>query len=153
MGVRGLVKLKVLAADRALLESATLFTDPASDRKLSIVLKNPLGVYWIAAVEGVADRNGAEALRGTTLWIDRDALPTIKAGEYYAADLIGLIAIDEHGAAIGRIVGVEDFGASPLLDIKPDGKPGFYLPFTRENVPGDPSEGRLAIRLPADVLR
>ena len=53
----------------------------------------------------------------------RSALPPLEEGEYYHADLIGLPCEDPDGAALGIVVGVENYGAGDLLEIeKPDGK-------------------------------
>ena len=49
--------------------------------------------------KGVNDRNAAEALTGTELFIDRAALPDEgDDGEFYHADLVGLAVRDETGA-------------------------------------------------------
>ncbi len=83
----------------------------------------------------ITDRNGAEALRGTELTAPRSALPPLQDGEYYHADLIGLIATSEAGDALGTVVAVENFGAGDILDIaKPDGK-RFMVPMTDAAVP------------------
>jgi 16S rRNA processing protein RimM len=152
-GVRGLVKVLVTAEDPALVETATVFKGEKSAETISLTLKNPVGKYWVADVAGVTDRDAALALRNTQLWIDRDALPDAGEGEYYAADLIGLKAVDEHGKEIGTIIAVPDFGASPLLEIKPEGKASFYLPFTAETVMEENLKGGfVVIRLPEGLL-
>lgn len=152
-GVRGLVKLKMMGDDPSLLETVPVFIGETSAQTLKLTLKNPLGANWVAVVEGVHERNAAEALRGTGLWIDRDTLPEIGADEYYAADLIGMTALGEDGADVGVIVAVENFGASPLLEIKPAGQPSFYLPFTSETVIGEDLDARvITVRLPEGLL-
>ena len=103
----------------------------------------------IARFTGVTDRNKAETLNGTDLYIARDRLPETDDGEFYHADLIGLLAIDTDGAETGRIVAVQDFGAGDLLEIKPDGTPSVFLPFTEEAVPEiDIAAGRVVIDPP-----
>ena len=44
----------------------------------------------IARIDGVADRDAAEALEGLRLYVPRAALPPTGPEEYYRADLIGL---------------------------------------------------------------
>src|SRR5690242_7621435 len=46
----------------------------------------------VVALEGVNDRNAAEALKGVELFVPRDALPKEDADEFYHADLVGLRA-------------------------------------------------------------
>ena len=89
----------------------------------------------IARLAGVADRNAAEALRGTVLSVPRAALPPLAEGEYYHADLIGLAAVTEAGAMLGEVVAVENFGAGDLIEIaRPDGR-RFMVPMRAEAVP------------------
>ena len=89
----------------------------------------------IARFAEVADRNQAEALRGTLLTVPRSALPPLEEGEYYYADLIGLAAVSDAGAALGTVVAVENFGAGDLLEIeRPDGK-RFMVPMREDAVP------------------
>lgn len=133
-GVKGLVKLRVLAEDETLL-SGDLFTSENGSETLHITLKNRMNKVWLAEVEGYTDKTAAEALRGTTLYLDRSALPEPDEDEYYYTDLIGMDVVDTGGQPIGKVIGLENFGASDLLDIKPKSGPSFYLPFTDEFVP------------------
>lgn len=76
----------------------------------------------IARLREVSDRNAAEALRGTALTVPRSALPPLGEGEYYHADLIGLAACSDSGAALGTVVAVANYGAGDLVEIeRPDG--------------------------------
>lgn len=132
-GVRGLVKLHVYA-DNLDLFDAPLFTGETGDATLCLTLKNAMKDHWLAEIENVADRTAAEKFRGTKLYVERDALPAPGKGEYYHVDLIGMTCIDETGAPVGEIIGIDNFGAGDLLDIKPPQGPSFYLPFTDETV-------------------
>lgn len=70
----------------------------------------------ICRVDGVADRNAAETLRGTELFISRDALPAAGANEYYQADLIGFDVVRD-GAKIGRVACFQNFGAGDIIEL------------------------------------
>ena len=146
-GVRGLVKIRCHADDPGLLETGPVFTSEGGDAALTIALKNPQKSHWIAEVSGVATRESAEALRGTKLYLARDALPEPDDGETYYIDLIGLIAQDaQQGTALGKIVSVQNFGAGDLLEIKPpDGSATFFVPYTAETVPHEPEDGVLRL--------
>lgn len=132
-GVKGLVKLRSYV-DNTDLFSAPVYTDEHDTKTLKINIKNPMKDHWLAEVEGYADRTAAESLRGTKLYINRDALPALDDGEHYSIDLIGMECIDENGQPIGTVIDVTNFGASDLLDIKPPGGPSFYLHYTDETV-------------------
>lgn len=128
-GIKGFVKVRSYAEDENLLE------EPLADESgkvFSLRLKNAIKGDWIAQIEGVNDRNAAETLRGTKLYINRAALPETDDGEYYIEDLKGLRVLDESGKEIGTLTGVENFGAGDLLDIKPMSGQSFYLPFTKD---------------------
>ena len=109
----------------------------------------------IAAFKGVTDRNAAEALRGTRLYVDREKLPETEDEEtFYQADLVGLEAVTAEGRRLGRVVAVQNFGAGDLLEIAPEGrKSGEMLPFTKNFVPEiDLAAGRLVVAPPAGLF-
>lgn len=134
-GVKGLIKVRVFAEDETLL-NGTVYTSEDGSDTICIQLKNSMNTHWLAQVEGISDRTAAEALRGTKLYIDKEALPEPDEDEFYYDDLIGLAVISPEGEPIGKVIAVENFGASDLLDIKPaKGGASFYLPFTDETVP------------------
>ena len=134
-GVRGLVKLIVHAEDPQNIETyGPLFTSETGTATLKLSLISQMNKYWLAEVEGIADRTAAEKLRGTDLWVDRDSLPAPDEGQHYYTDLIGLPARDESGAEIGKIVTVANFGATDLLEIQPPDNPSFFLPFVDDYV-------------------
>jgi 16S rRNA processing protein RimM len=127
-GVTGEVRLKVFAED---LSAHRRFNGGA----LTLKSVRPGNNGAIARFAEVADRNAAEALRGTELTVARAELPPLREGEYYHADLLGLIAVAESGEAIGTVVGIENFGAGDVLEIeKSDGK-RFMVPMRPEAVP------------------
>lgn len=116
--------------------------------QLRIVRVTPKGV--IARVAGVTDRNGAEALAGTELYVGRGQLPAAGEDEFYYADLVGLAARAPDGVEIGRVVGVHNFGAGDLLEIALGGSRRTELiPFTNAFVPVVDIAGRnVVVRLP-----
>ena len=87
------------------------------------------GKTAVARFEGVSDRSGAEALRGSLVEIERSALPPLKEDEYYHVDLIGLPAVDRDGQRIGIVVAVENYGAGDLLEIETEAGRRSLIPF------------------------
>jgi 16S rRNA processing protein RimM len=127
--------------------------DASNGLRLTIKSVKPYKNTLLARIDGVEDRNGAEALRGVELMIDRDRLPEADDDEIYHADLIGLSAHDTAGHLVGTVVAVLDFGAGELLELKPaDGKT-ILVPFNVETVPEiDLDAGRLVIDPPEGLL-
>ena len=149
-GIKGFVKLHIFA-DNSQLANGKLFTSESGDKTLSLTLKNATAKHWLAQIEGVTDRTEAEKLRGTELYIDKENLPDANDDEAYIADLIGLACIDENSKHIGKIIAVENFGASDLLEIQPDVAESFYLPFTDETVL-DITDTTVTIEIPEGLL-
>jgi 16S rRNA processing protein RimM len=135
-GVRGLVKLRIFGDDIDLVEEhEALFTSETGAHTLKLTIKNQMGGIWLAAVDGVPDRTAAEKLRGTKLYLSRDILPELDDEDtFYHTDLIGLMVVDTNGTGQGKITSVVNFGASDLIDIKPEKGMSFYVPFTPDYV-------------------
>jgi len=110
-GVTGEVRLKVFAED---LSTHRQFNGGALT--LKSVRGGSNGV--IARFAEVADRNAAEALRGTELSVSRSALPPLGEGEYYHVDLLGLPAVSDEGEVLGKVVAIDDFGAGDVIEIE-----------------------------------
>jgi 16S rRNA processing protein RimM len=150
-GVRGEVRLKVFAADPASLGAYGPLADH-SGRRFELERVRPGKEVAIAKFRGVDDRNAAEALNGISLTVERDRLPAPDEDEFYHADLIGLAAVDQAGAALGTIVAVHDFGAGDLLEIAPPRGPTTLVPFTKGVVPVvDIAGGRIVVVPPAEA--
>ena len=127
-GIAGEVRLKVFAED---LTAHKSFNDGA----LTLKSLRPGSNGAIARFAEVADRNAAEALRGTALTVPRSALPPLADGEYYHVDLLGLPAVSESGEALGAVIAIDNYGAGDVLEIeRPDGK-RFMVPMGPEAVP------------------
>lgn len=127
-GIAGEVRLKVFADDLGSYKSFN-----AGSLTLKSLRTGPNGA--IARFAEVADRNAAEALRGTELTVPRSALPPLGEGEYYHVDLLGLPAVSTAGEALGQVVAIDNFGAGDVLEIeRPSGK-RFMVPMQPDAVP------------------
>jgi len=129
-GVTGEVRLKLFTED---LKPYPVLD--AGERKLTLKSLRPGPNGAVARFAEIADRNAAEALRGTELTVPRSSLPPLGEGEYYHADLIGLPCVSTDGEVLGQIILIENFGAGDVLEIeRPDGK-RFMVPMRTEAVP------------------
>jgi 16S rRNA processing protein RimM len=145
-GVRGVVRLKSFAEDAADMTSYGPLEDEAGKRYALKMQGQAKGVL-LARIEGVADRDAAEALKGTMLYVPREALPAPKANEFYHADLIGLRVERTDGSELGTVLAVHDFGAGDLIDVRLSGsRQTVLLPFNETTVPVvDLEDGRLVV--------
>jgi 16S rRNA processing protein RimM len=154
-GVRGLVRVRPFTEEPEAITAYGALRDQR-DRPIGLEPAGRVKGVVLARVEGVTDRDQAEALRGTRLYVARADLPAIEdADTYYHADLIGLTAETPEGQALGRVTAVHDFGAGDVLEIETEPAAGrgrgdsLLVPFTREAVPEvDPSAGKLVVRPP-----
>jgi 16S rRNA processing protein RimM len=150
-GLRGEVRVKTFTAvPEGLAAYGTLHTKDG--RRLAVAALRPgKPGEAVIAFQGIADRNAAEALKGTELFVARDALPPAADDEFYHADLIGLEAQDGEGRVIGRVAAIHNFGASDVIELlRPDGD-SVHLAFTRETVPViDVAGRRIVVAVPED---
>jgi len=120
-------------------------------RHFEIEAARPAKDFLVARLKGVGDRDAAEKLRNTDLFVPRDRLPSIvEADTFYHADLVGLAAAGEDGAALGTVIAIHNFGAGDLIEIAPagGGEP-LLLPFTEATVPTvDLKAGRIVVVVP-----
>jgi 16S rRNA processing protein RimM len=120
-GIGGEVRLKLFAESLESLRQHK--TVQAGERALTLKSVKEGGGMPIARFAEIADRNAAEALRGTVLTVPRSALPPLGEGEYYHADLIGLPCVTREEEAVGTVFAVENFGAGDIIEIeRTDGK-------------------------------
>ncbi len=134
-GIRGEVRLRAFTARPLDLGTyGPLTTDKGC--VLTIASLREAGEGLIGRIEGVADRNAAEALKGARLFVDRAKLPEAEdEDEVLAADLVGLTLVDRDGRTVGEVVGVANYGAGDILDVKVEGRRGtVMLPFTDDVV-------------------
>lgn len=145
-GVRGLVKVHCYADDAGVLEDfGPLFTSEDGHQTLTLTLKNQTNTHWLAEVDGINDRDAAAKLRGIKLYLDRDTLPELDDG-YYRADLVGLQVLNDAGAPVGAVSAVDNFGASDLIEVKPQVGPAFYVPLQDDYATIEIENNRITIR-------
>lgn len=160
-GVRGEVRLKAFTDDPEAFQDYGPLSDDRG-RRFVVKAARPLkDDMLVVAFEGVTDRNAAEALTRTKLYVDRSALPEPEdEDEFYHTDLLGLAVETVSGEPVGTVVAVPNFGADDLLEIARPGARSVYVPFTRAVVPTvdvigrrvviDPPEGLLAEEKPPE---
>lgn len=145
-GVRGIVRVQSYTANPDDLAAYGALSDATGSRRFALSVTGRVKGLLLARIEGVDDRNAAEALRGTELHIARAALPPTEGEEYYHVDLVGLRAESADGDALGRVSAIHDHGAGPIVEIQPPDGPSTLVPFTREHVPTvDIEAGRMVV--------
>ena len=104
-GIRGEVKLRAMTSDPgryARLETVYLLEDGAY-RAVRVLGGRAQQGFAYLKLEGVSDRNQAEALRGRAVLVDRAHASELGEDENFVCDLIGLQAVDTQGAPLGTL--------------------------------------------------
>ena len=123
-GIKGEVKVKSFTSDLKAFAAYGPLTD--KDGRVFEVKKLRAQINdFICVLSNITDRNAAEALRGTELFVAREKLPSLKQGEIYLSDLQGKQAVSD-GKALGLIIGFQNFGAGELLELES----GMLIPFS-----------------------
>jgi len=102
----------------------------------------------IIKLEGINDRNAAEALAGKAITIPPEKALTLADDEYYVRDLIGLCAETEEGEVLGVVSRVINTSANDIYVIEQaDGK-SFMVPAVKDFVRAvSVSGGKIVFRL------
>lgn len=136
-GIKGEVKLKSFTEVDTDIDKYGPLENKDATREFTIKVTGRSKELLRAKVKGVDDRDAAEALIGTALYVSKDVLPELEDDEYYHLDLIGLKVIEKNSnQEAGMVEGVYNFGAGEILEIKVNATGKLeMLPFTKQYVP------------------
>ncbi|NHK28047.1 16S rRNA processing protein RimM [Parvularcula flava] len=150
-GVRGEAKLRAFTEVPVdAVGYGPVSTEDGRRFTLKLVREAKPGLLVVRCPE-IADREAAQALGGTKLFVPRDCLPPPDEDEFYYEDLVGLAAFTSDGSSFGRVKAVVNYGACDLLELMnvPGEKTAVLIPFTKEAVPQiDFAGGRITIDPP-----
>ena len=154
-GIRGEVKLRSFTTDPAAVADYGPLESEDGTLHVEIEALRQAKGHLVAQLSGIRDRTAAARLANVRLYVARERLPPTEPEEFYHADLIGLRAEDRAGTELATIVGIHDFGAGDLLELRPRGQATTVLmPFTALTVPVvDIAGGRIVIDPPDDLFK
>lgn len=134
-GVRGEIKLESFTEPKSAVlryQPWTLRDAQGRERELSSARGRDTAKGIVATLPGIEDRDAAEALRGTEVWVSRAVLPPPKDGEYYWVDLEGMRVVNIEGVAFGTVSHLFSTGANDVLVVQ--GERERMLPFLQPEV-------------------
>ncbi len=130
-GVKGWLKILPHSSDPEALFSAKSWFLQAPDAKFRPGFNAFTGTVTIAVdeakthsdsvvakIDGLGDRNDAEALRGCRIFLPRSAFPKASKDEYYWVDLIGLNVVNREGIALGCVRDLMTTGPNSVLCVE-----------------------------------
>ena len=134
-GIKGWIKVQAFSDDpQALFASRRWFIAPpeeglatpaaraATPSLLRVTEARAHAGSVVAGVQEIADRSGAEALRGCRIFVSRASFPTPQPDEYYWQDLIGLAVFNRQGLRLGTVTGLLETGAHDVLRVADEGE-------------------------------
>ena len=139
-GVQGWIKARTFTASPdGLLAYRAWWLATSDDRwhEFAVLEARVHADAMIARLEGLNRREEVAPWRGASIGVPRVSLPALATGEIYWADLVGLAVINRSGVALGRVGGVLETGAHPVLRVAAAG--------------GDDDQERLIPLVPAYV--
>ena len=90
---------------------------------------------YIVSCDQINTRELAEKIVGLTIEIDQSCLPQInKLNQFYYHQLINSIIKTEDGKNIGKVISVQNFGSSDLLEIRKKNRNEFFIPISDSTV-------------------
>ena len=116
-GIRGEVRIQTYSDAPMDFKKFNIISDKFKSEDFRFVRTIPNSTVIIAKINGFDDRNAAETLRGTEMFIGREDLPDLGEQEYYQTDLIGL-TVNQRGNIIGRVACIQNFGAGDILELE-----------------------------------
>ncbi|MBQ0017614.1 MAG: 16S rRNA processing protein RimM [Clostridiales bacterium] len=128
VGLRGEVRVNLFADDSDNLKEGKVLLlnngSSLSEHRCIGIRHQGGGRVPVIRLEGVEDRNAAEALRGMELSIYAEELEPLPEGQHYVRDIVGYAVYDRTGdVTIGVLEDVIQNTAQSVLDIRSeDGK-------------------------------
>ena len=155
-GIRGWLRVVPWSEDPAALIAHKVWwvKTPGTQtwREIDVVLARVHGNALVAEFGGIGSREEAAVLRGSEIALPRESLAPPAANEYYWSDLEGMDVVNRSGVRLGRVAGLTESGAHPLLRVVSEVGTGERLiPFVPAHIDGvDVSARRIDVDWEAD---
>jgi len=132
-GLKGWVKIFSFTNPREniLSYSPLMLTKGDNSKTVEFVEGQRQGKTVVAHIKGVDTREGAEALLGWKISVDRSQLPEPDENEYYWTDLVGLKVLTTEGVDLGLVDHLLETGANDVLVVIGDRER--LIPFVMNN--------------------
>lgn len=132
------------ARPRLLSVGTTVWLD---GRVAAIVRRVGTDEHPIVRLEGVQDRQAAEALRGRELTVELAEAPALEEGEWWAQELAGCEVMDGE-RHVGTVIGLMELPSCEALEVRL-----VALDVDGQDKPAGSSAGQLLIPMVGDAIR
>jgi 16S rRNA processing protein RimM len=122
-------------------------------RWVTVLSSRPHQGRMLLTVQGVADRDAADALRGLEVVVPAGDLPPLDQGEVYLHELVGFDAVLPDGVKVGVLKGFLDVPGQDVWIIRAEDGKEILLPAHEATVPKiDMDARRITIDPPPGLL-
>ena len=152
-GVQGEVKIRSFTGDPLAILDYQPLSDKTGARQFTFKLRGEAKGQLIVRLDGVKDRNAAELLGNTELYVPRARIPEAEdEDDFLIEDLMGLEVRVEDSATYGTVKTVMNFGAGDIIEITPlEGGKTELFPFTRASFPTINLDEGFILFLPPEI--
>jgi 16S rRNA processing protein RimM len=122
-GIRGEIRVHLHnpSSDALARVREVVLAGPGEERRIGCLATGRSKEGALLRLEGIDDRDAADALRGARVLVDRDALEPLEEGQYLYTDLVGCRVVEESGEELGVVGSVFEAGASDVLVVRKSG--------------------------------
>lgn len=100
----------------------------------------------LLSVDEISDRDEIAALRGEAVFAFRGDLTPLAEGEYFAADLIGLLVCTEKGEELGAVVRLVNAPSVDILEVSVAGDDDLLIPLVGDAIVEiSPESGKIVV--------
>ena len=134
-GVKGEMSILPLSQVGTRFQSGSrLFAGEGTDRPMVVSSSRQHGKRLLVSFEGVLDRDGAEALQGTYLFVPASEAPPLPEGEYWTHQLIGCEVFTEGGRTLGHLREVIHTRANDVWSVQGEDGSDLLVPALKDVV-------------------
>jgi len=150
-GLAGVVKIRSYADAPTFFEAGRSIRRVDADGRVhacTVVGAKSHGKGMLLSIEGVNDRDAAEMLIGSGLWVDKASLPDLEDGDYYWFELIGMSVYTAEDVYLGTLASILPTGSNDVYVVR-NGDEEILLPALASVVQAiDTDQRRMTVILP-----
>ncbi|MGH7898016.1 MAG: ribosome maturation factor RimM [Candidatus Binatia bacterium] len=117
-GVRGELRMRSFNPASSVLaeiRDAFLVGVERDPKRVRLLRARPHGSVWLLVIDGIETPEAVRHVVGREVAIPEAELPSLRAGEFYQYQLIGLAVVDESGATFGTVANVLSASGNEVL--------------------------------------
>lgn len=134
IGINGFLKIETYLFDKSFIKKVNIVFNENDTKKWKVKYVREHKKNYIFDFNGISNRNEAELLINTKLFIKKRQMPRLKNEEYYPSQLLGFQIITLKNETIGLVKNIKNFGAGNLLEVLPINNKTYYIPMNDENI-------------------